>query len=110
VHRGFSGFCGLITGCTTWANYLTLRSDGQFALADQTVSSIGGGVPFTYGWSAPPNEHGSYEIQSNARIRLLFADGSVSVRTIGIQLAKDGRPDPAGAGVLLDDTNFYTDE
>jgi hypothetical protein len=111
VNRGFSGYCGLIVGCTTWIDYLTLRPDGQFALSSQTVSSMGGGgVPFTYGWSAPPDQHGTYEIQSGGRIRLAFADGSVSVRTIGIAIGKDGRPDPAGEGLLLDDVNFYVDD
>jgi hypothetical protein len=67
-------------------------------------------VPFTYGWSAPPDQHGTCEVQSGGRIRLAFADGSVSVRTIGIGIGKAGRPDAAGEGLLLDDTNFYKDD
>ena len=111
VNRGFSGFCGLIVGCTTWTDYLTLRGDGQFALSSQSVSSMGGsGVPFTYGWSAPPDQHGTYEVQSGGRIKLTFANGSVSVRTIGIGIGKDGKPDAAGVGLLLDDVNFYKDD
>ena len=111
VNRGFSGFCGLIVGCTTWTDYLTLRSDGQFALSSQSLSSMGGsGVPFTYGWSAPPDQHGTYEVQAGGRIRLAFANGSVSVRTIGIGIGKDGKPDAAGVGLLLDDVNFYVDD
>jgi hypothetical protein len=113
VNRGFSGFCGLIVGCTTWTDYLTLRSDGQFALSSQTIASMGGGgAPFTYAWSAPPDQHGTYEVQSGGRIRLSFADGSVSVRTIGIGIGidKDARPDAAGEGLLLDDVNFYADD
>jgi hypothetical protein len=111
VNRGFSGFCGLIVGCTTWTDYLTLRGDGQFALSSQSVSSMGGsGVPFTYGWSAPPDQHGTYEVQAGGRIRLAFADGSVSVRTIGIGIGAGGKPDAAGVGLLLDDVNFYKDD
>lgn len=47
---------------------------------------------------------------SGGRIRLSFADGSVSVRTIGIGIGKNGRPDAAGEGLLLDDVNFYVDD
>jgi len=104
VHRGFSGYCGLIVGCTTWQYFLTLRPDGQFALSSLTVASMGGsGAPFTAAWNAPPDQHGTYEVLSRGRIRLSFADGSVSVRTIGIE-------QPAAKGLLLDDTNFYPDE
>lgn len=111
INRGFSGFCGLIVGCTTWTDYLTLRTDGQFALSSQSLSSMGGsGVPFTYAWSAPPDQHGTYEVQNGGRIRLAFADGSVSVRTIGIGIGTGGRPDAAGTGLLLDDVNFYKDD
>lgn len=111
VNRGFSGFCGLIVGCTTWTDYLTLRTDGQFALTSQTIASMGGsGVPFTYAWNAPPDQHGTYEVQSGGRIRLAFADGSLSVRTIGIGIGAGGRPDAAGEGLLLDDVNFYKDD
>jgi hypothetical protein len=111
VNRGFSGFCGLIVGCTTWTDYLTLRTDGQFALSSQSLSSMGGsGAPFTYAWSAPPDQHGTYEVQSGGRVRLAFANGSVSVRTIGIGIGAGGRPDAAGTGLLLDDVNFYKDD
>jgi hypothetical protein len=104
VHRGFSGFCGLDVGCTTWTYYLTLRRDGQFALSSMTVSSMGGGgAPFTAAWNAPPDQRGTYEAQGRGRIRLAFADGTVSVRTIGIE-------QPAAKGLLLDDTNFYPDD
>jgi hypothetical protein len=58
----------------------------------------------------PPDQHGTYEVRAGGRIRLAFADGSVSVRTIGIGLAKDGKTDPAGVGLLLDDVNFYKDD
>jgi hypothetical protein len=103
VHRGFSGYCGLDIGCTTWTEYLTLRRDGQFALSSMTVATMGGGgAPFTAAWNAPPDQHGSYEVLSRGRIRLSFADGTVSVRTIGIE-------QPAAKGLLLDDTNFYPD-
>jgi hypothetical protein len=39
-----------------------------------------------------------------------FADGSVSVRTIGIAIGAGGRPDAVGEGLLLDDVNFYRDD
>lgn len=109
VHRGFSGFCGFVTGCTTWTEWLTLRADGQFALASMTLGSLGGGgAPFTAAWNAPPDKHGRYEVLAGGRIKLSYADGRVVFKTIGIELRR-GKPDPSGEGLLLDDTNFYPD-
>jgi hypothetical protein len=110
VNRGFRGFCGFIAGCTTWQEWLTLRGDGQFALSSMTVSTMGGsGTPFTAGWSAPPDQRGTYAVLDGGAIRFSYADGTVAVKTIGIEY-KDGRPDPGGEGLLLDDTNFYKDD
>jgi hypothetical protein len=41
---------------------------------------------------------------------LAFADGSGSMRTIGIGIGAGGKPDAAGVGLLLDDVNFYKDD
>jgi alpha-galactosidase-like protein len=110
-HRGFSGFCGLITGCTTWQETLGLLPDGQFVRTSRTVSTIGGsGTPFVGLINYPPSERGTYEIQSRGRIRLAFADGTIRVETIGIQRNEQGKPDPVNTGLLLDDTNFYPED
>jgi hypothetical protein len=34
----------------------------------------------------------------------------LSVRTIGVGLGKDDKPDPVVTGLLLDDVNFYKDD
>lgn len=109
IHRGFSGYCGFITGCTTWSEWLTLRADGNFALSSMTIGSMGGGgAPFTAAWNAPPDKYGRYEVLSGARLKLSYADGRVVFKTIGIELRR-GRPDAKGEGLLLNDTNFYPD-
>lgn len=112
-NQGFSGFCGLITGCTTWHEWLTLRADGQFALSSSTISTLGdpgGSTPFTAAWNYPPDKHGTYAVEARGRIRLSYADGRVVLKTIGIELDRAGRPDPVGTGLLLGETNFYPDD
>jgi hypothetical protein len=107
-HRGFSGLCGLVLGCTTWHETLAMGPNGQFVRTSSSISTLGGvGTPFVYGAQFPPDEHGTYEIQSRGRAVLRYADGTVKTHTIGIMRDKRGRPAPATEGVLLDDTNFY---
>lgn len=112
VHRGFRGMCGLILGCTTWENWLTLAADGQFIYSTSTLSTMGdpGIGPFTAAGSYPPDEHGTYEVLAGGKIRLTFADGTVKEHTFAIQTDKAGTPDPGGEGVFLDEDNFYKDE
>ena len=107
-HRGFSGLCGLTFGCTTWHETLGMGSNGQFVRSSSSISTMGGvGTPFVYGAQYPPDEHGTYEIQSRGRVVFRYADGTVKTHTIGIMRDKRGRPAPATEGLLLDDTNFY---
>jgi hypothetical protein len=76
-----------------------------------TVATIGGsGAPFVGVVNYPPSERGTYEIESRGRIRFAFADGRTEVETIGIERNEQGKPDAVGAGLLLDDTNFYVEE
>jgi CARDB len=112
VHRGFQGMCGLILGCTTWENWLTLAADGQFVYSKSTTTTMGdpGIGPFTAAGSYPPDEHGTYEVLAGGKIRLAYADGSVKEHTFAIQTDKAGTPDPIGEGVFLDEDNFYKDE
>jgi hypothetical protein len=105
---GFSGLCGLITGCTTWRSDVVLTATGEFALTSSGLSTSGGGaVPFVAVGSYPPDEHGTYAVEENARIRLAFADGTVETKTIAIFLDENGKPDPAHEGFILDD-DYYT--
>ncbi|MGE4427088.1 MAG: hypothetical protein AB7G37_11605, partial [Solirubrobacteraceae bacterium] len=109
-HRGFSGFCGLVLGCSTWHYTLVLNRDGAFVRTSSRLSTAGGsgtGVPFVAAGSYPPDEYGTYEVLGRGRIRLAYADGTVTVETIGIQRDARDRPDPEGEGLVLDDINFY---
>ncbi|HVV91844.1 MAG TPA: hypothetical protein VHD15_00350, partial [Hyphomicrobiales bacterium] len=106
---GFSGLCGLIFGCTTWHEYLTLTSGGEFILSKESLTTAGGSGPgetFVAAGSYPPDQHGTYAIEKGARIKLSFADGSTQSKTFAIFLNKEGKPDPTYAGVLLGTTYF----
>jgi hypothetical protein len=101
---GYSGLCGLITGCTTWHEHLILTSGGEFVLSRESLSTLGGtgpGQTFIAAGSYPPDQHGTYAVEKGARIKLTFADGSVQTKTFAYFLNKEGKPDPANEGVLL---------
>ncbi|MGD9694390.1 MAG: hypothetical protein AB7V42_01885 [Thermoleophilia bacterium] len=108
-HRGFRGLCGLILGCTTWHYTLALNLSGEFVYAESSLSSLGDGFTTPGVWAGryPPNQTGTYRILPRGTLRLSFADGTVTDRTIGIDADKAGRRDPVTGGLLLDDTNFY---
>jgi hypothetical protein len=101
---GYSGLCGLITGCTTWHEHLILTSGGEFVLSRESLSTLGGtgpGQTFIAAGSYPPDQHGTYAVEKGARIKLTFADGSVQTKTFAYFLNQEGKPDPATEGVLL---------
>lgn len=106
-HKGFSGCAGSPT-CMTWTRHLILTEDGQFARSTGTVanSAIAGGT-FTSLSHYPPDEHGTYEILTDGRIQFTYANHTVEISTIAFELDEQGRPDPQGTGLLLNDTNFY---
>lgn len=108
THRGFHGLCGLITGCTTSTKTFALNTLGEFVKTSYNISTLGGvGTPFVGAGSFPPDEAGHYEILSGGRIQLRYLDGTVKVETIGVDRNTEGRPDPAGTGLVLGATNFY---
>jgi hypothetical protein len=107
---GYSGLCGLITGCTTWHEHLILGSNGEFVLSRESLSTLGGigpGETFVAAGSYPADQHGTYQVESGARIKLSFADGTTSLRTFAVFLNKEGKPDPTYAGILLG-TDYFT--
>ncbi|MFA4929565.1 MAG: CARDB domain-containing protein [Patulibacter sp.] len=107
-HKGFSGFCGYSTGCTTFAEYLALSADGKFVRSSRLTGSVGGvGAPFVWGSVFPADETGTYEILANGRIRFSYANGTVKVETIGIEQDRAGKPAAATEGLVIGDTNFY---
>lgn len=114
-YGGYTGLCGLITGCTTFHEHLLLTSGGEFVLTRSSLTTIGGSGPgetFIAAGSYPPDQHGTYAIEPRGRIRLNYADGTVKTRTIAIILNKEGKPDPVNDGLLLDSDyfNFLPDD
>ncbi|MDO8185039.1 hypothetical protein Q5424_02825 [Conexibacter sp. JD483] len=110
-HRGFSGMCGLIMGCTTWHYLFALRADGRFMRSNSTTTTMGDGTstPFVWGSSMPPDKTGTYEILAGGAIRFRYLDGRVATETIGIERSR-GKPDAAGRGIVIGDTNYYPDD
>ena len=109
-HTSFRGMCGLIIGCTTSQEYLSLAPDGKFILTRSTLSTIGdpGLGPFTAVGSYPPDQQGTYEILAGGKIRLAFADGSVREELFLIDTNRQTRAaDPLGEGVFIGEDNFY---
>lgn len=105
-YAGFSGFCGPFSTCSTWHEYLTLTSSGEFALSRESLTTSDGPGSFVATGSYPPDQHGSYAIEGGARIKLNFADGTSQTKTIAILLNKEGKPDPVNEGLLLDSSYF----
>jgi hypothetical protein len=106
---GFSGQCGLISGCSTWHEHLVLSSSGEFVLSKDSLTTAGGSGPgetFIAAGSYPADQHGTYAIEKGARIKLSFADGSVDTKTIAILLNKEDKPDPVSEGLLIGDDYF----
>jgi hypothetical protein len=106
---GYSGLCGLISGCTTWHEHLMLNNNGEFVLSRESLTTIGGSGPgqtFVAAGSYPPDQHGTYAIEPKARLHLAYADGTTKNVTIAVFLNKEGKPDPAYEGLLIGDTYF----
>ncbi len=110
-HFSFWGFCGLISGCSTTKQYLTLTPTGEFVLSRSTLTTIGdpGFGPYTAAGSYPPDQHGTYAVGAGT-IHLAFADGSVRDEPFAI-LTNDAdlQPNLLGEGVMLGEDNFYPD-
>jgi hypothetical protein len=106
---GFSGLCGMITGCSTWHEYVTLTSGGEFSYTSQSTTTSGGpgpGETFIAVGSYPPDEHGTYTVEKGGRIKLAFADGHTEVKTFAIFLNKEGNSDVVKEGFIFDTTYF----
>jgi hypothetical protein len=107
---GYSGLCGLITGCTTWHEHLILGSNGEFVLSRESLTTLGGSGPgetFVAAGSYPADQHGTYSVEKGARIKLSFADNTTQTKTFAYFLNKEGKPDPTYTGVLLG-TDYFT--
>ena len=109
-HFSFSGMCGMIFGCTTTQQYLSMGADGQFIWTRQSLTTAGdpGIGPWTAVGSYPPDQRGTYEVLAGGKIQLSYADGTVKVETFAVDTNRTTRqPDPLGEGVLIGEDNFY---
>jgi hypothetical protein len=104
---GYTGLCGPFSTCTTWHEYLTLTNSGEFILSRSSLTTSEGAGTFVAAGSYPPDQHGTYAVEKGARIKLFFADGSTKTKTFAYFLNKEGKPDPAYAGILLG-TEYFT--
>jgi hypothetical protein len=105
--------CGMIFGCTTTQQYLSMAADGRFIWTRQSLTTAGdpGLGPWTAVGSYPPDQHGTYEVLAGGKIQLSYADGTVKVETFAVDTNRTTRqPDPLGEGVLIGEDNFYPDE
>lgn len=95
-----SGICGV--SCTYVASEILFKPSGAFARSTSVSSSTPEG-DFT---SLPPDQHGTYSVQSGGRILFTYADGHTLTETIGVMEADDDHPDPQ-YGILLDGSIYW---
>ena len=81
------------------------RDQGRFVEGGYAVGSWPG-LGSTWA-TAPADERGTYKVVRTGVIELSYADGTKERHVIGIQHDPQGKPNPAVAGVLLGDKNFY---
>ena len=84
------------------ASEILFKPSGAFARSTSVSSSTPEG-DFT---SLPPDQHGTYAIQSGGKILFTYADGHTLTETIGIMNADDDHPDPQ-YGILLDGSIYW---
>jgi len=102
-HQNWSGACAIT--CTAYTDYLTMDTGGRFVEGGFSVGSWPG---LGSSWSSvPADQRGTYRVVSTGIVELVYADGTRKREVIGIQHDPSGKPNPAVAGVLLGDTNFY---
>ncbi|MBC2933283.1 hypothetical protein [Nocardioides sp. zg-1228] len=102
-HQNWSGFCTI--SCTAYTDYLTMDRAGRFVEGGYSVGSWPG---LGSSWAtAPADQRGTYRVVSTGVIEMTYADGTRTRQVIGIQHDPRGKPNPAVAGVLLGETNFY---
>lgn len=103
VHKDWSGYCPIT--CTASTERITLAKNGRFL---RSAFSVGSWPGIGQSWSsAPPDKRGTYRVISKGRIELRYATGTKKRHVIGIELDVRGKPSPAGAGLVMGDTNFY---
>ncbi|GAA1922295.1 hypothetical protein GCM10009797_14950 [Nocardioides hwasunensis] len=102
-HQNWSGYCAIT--CTSYTDYLTMDRTNKFVEGGFSVGSWPG---LGQSWSsAPADQRGTYKVVATGIIELSYADGTREREVIGIQHDPSGKPNPAAAGVVLGDTNFY---
>ena len=102
-HQNWSGYCAI--SCTSYTDYLTMDTGGRFVEGGFSVGSWPG---LGQSWSsAPADQRGTYRVVSTGIVEMSYADGTRKREVIGIQHDPSGKPNPAVAGVVLGETNFY---
>lgn len=103
--RGIS-IWGFWPNQTVNQRWLTTNMNGEFALTKSTMGQMG----TTNFAVAPPDSRGVYEVLPNGLLRMTYADGKIENWTMTIlRDAKTGDENPATAGFLLDDTQYFLD-
>jgi hypothetical protein len=102
-HQNWSGYCTIT--CTSYTDYLTMDASGKFVEGGFSVGSWPG---LGQSWSsAPADQRGTYKVVSTGIVEMSYADGTRKRQVIGIQHDAAGKANPAAAGVVLGDVNFY---
>lgn len=87
-HRRYSfrGMCGMIFGCTTTQEHVSMAADGKFIWSRTSLTTAGdpGMGPWTAVGSHPPDQHGTYEVLAGGKIQLSYADGTVKLETFAV--------------------------
>ncbi|SEB28583.1 hypothetical protein SAMN04489844_0030 [Nocardioides exalbidus] len=102
-HQNWSGYCAIT--CTSYTDYLTMDASGKFVEGGFSVGSWPG---LGQSWSsAPADQRGTYKVVRTGIIEMSYADGTRKRQVVGVQHDPSGKPNPAAAGVVLGDVNFY---
>ena len=106
---------GVLRGVSVWGfwpnqtvsqRWLTTNANGEFALERSTIGTM---IDTNFA-VVPPDSKGTYEVLPNGLFRMAYADGKVETWTMTITRdAKTGDENPATAGFLLDDTQYFLD-
>jgi hypothetical protein len=100
------GMCTLY--CSSVKDYLAFRLDGTFIRGVSAANSSTGSGGDDYWSTVADDNKGTYEIRADHTLLLAYADGTQSIRTLGIYPAKDGSyPDNPASGIVLDGTGYF---
>jgi hypothetical protein len=101
TYSNSSGLCPMY--CNYYTENLTFRPDGTF-IRDAVSSGTGPVVD----WAAiPPGSKGTYEVRPDRLLRLVFADGTERMETVGLYVDDAGALKPVGDGLVLAGDGYF---